>query len=174
MSTTILSVEKLQEISAISNALANQTDLLMPFVEFAEVAHLKEDILGEALYDDIIADIEAGTLSGNNQTLCEKYLYNLSAWYSYFEASPFIAYRAEAKGVTKKFSDNSQALEKNEIADWRQAILDKAMFWRNATIKFLTNNKTNYPLWRTQFYGKTETDCTGDAGYDSANGIWVG
>lgn len=172
MSTTILSIEKLQEISAISNALANNTEMLMPFVEFAEIAHLKEDILGESLYSQIISNIENGVWSGSNQTLVETYLYNLSAWYSYFEASPFIAYRAEAKGVTKKFSDNSQALEKNEIADWRQAILDKASFWRMATIKYLTNNSTLFPLWRTQYFGKTE-GCESGAGYDSGNGIWV-
>lgn len=174
--TTILTVEKLQELSPITNALANQTGLIIPFIEFAETAHLKEDILGEAMYDSIITDIQNGTLSGVNETLCTNYLYNMSGWYSYWEALPFIAYRSEAKGLTKKFSDNSQPLDKEEVAELRQAVWDKALFWKMATLKFLANNKTSYPLWRTQYYGKsTGSDCSdsciGD--YDNSSGIWV-
>lgn len=171
--TTILTIEKLQEIAPITNALAGNVDMLMPFVEFAETAHLKENLLGEAMYDDIIDDIENGTLSGNNETLVTNYLYNLSGWFSFFEASPFIAWRAEAKGLTKKFSDNSQALDREEIAEYKQAILDKATFWYNATAKYLENNKTNFPLWRTSFFGKTETDCTDDNLYNSQSGIYL-
>jgi hypothetical protein len=148
--------------------------MLIPFIEFAETAHLREDILGEALYDAIIAEIEAGTLSGSNETLCTNYLYNLSGWYSLFEASPFILFRSSAKGVTKMYSENSQALDKDEFAIYRQSILDKAMFFRNATLKYLENNETSYPLWRTQYYGKTtDEDCGEFGGYDSGNGIYI-
>ena len=173
--TTILTAEKLEEITPITNALSNQVNLLIPFIEFAETAHLKEDLLGEAMYDDIIDSIEAGTLSGNSETLCTTYLYNLSGWYSFAEACPFIIWRSEAKGLTKKFSENSQPLDKDEIAIYRQSILDKALFWRNATIKFLTNNKEDFTLWRTQYYGSDTTDGCGDGfgGYDSANGIYL-
>lgn len=169
--TTILTIEKLQELTPITNALANQVDMLMPFCEFAETAHLREDILGEALYDSIIASIEAGSLSGVNETLCTNYLYNLSGWYSYFESLPFIAYRSEAKGLTKKFSENSQPLDKEEFALLRQSILDKCIFWRMATIKFLTNKSTDYPLWRIGLYGDGKTDCNDS--YDSSSGIYL-
>ncbi len=178
--TTILTIEKLKEIAPITSALGNQVDLLIPFIDFAETAHIKEDLLGEALYSQLISNIEAGVWSGSNQTLCETYLYNLSAWYSFYEASPFIAYRAEAKGLTKKFSDNSQPLDRDEIKDFKQSIYDKALFWRNATIKYLTNNKTLYPLWRMQYYGKATgtnlDDCgdvTGYGGTDYSGGIFV-
>ncbi len=173
--TTILTIEKLQEISAISNALANNVELITPFIEFSEIAHLKEDLLGEAMYDQIVGEIEAGTLSGNNETLCTTYLYNLSGWYSYFEALPFIAYRSEAKGLTKKFSDNSQPLDRDEFSEFRQSILDKAIFWRNATIKYLKNNSTLFLLWRSQYYGASSGDECSDnyGGYDNQSGIYL-
>lgn len=173
--TTILTVEKLQEIAPITNALANQVEMLTSFIEVSETMHLKE-VLGEPMYDLIISEIESGTLSGNNQTLVETYLYNLSGWMCFWEAIPFIAYRTEAKGLTKKFSDNSQPLDREEVAELRQAIWDKAIFWKNATIKYLTNHKADYPLWRTQYYGKsTGSDCTDtcNGSYDSSTGIWV-
>lgn len=160
--TTILTLDKLKEITAISDALGNQVDLLLPFVEIAETIHL-QDVLGIALYEEIIDDVENGTLSGFNETLVENYLYNLSAWYSYFEASPFLIYRAEAKGITKKYSENSQALDRGEFALFRQSILDKAMYFRNTTINFLNKNLDNYPLYR----------CDERGGQDFASGIYV-
>lgn len=179
--TTILTVEKLQEIAPITNALANQVEMLTSFIEFSEIAHIKEDLLGEAMYAEIIGEIEAGTLSGNNETLVTTYLYNLSGWYSFWEAIPFIAYRSEAKGLVKKFSDNSQPLDREEVAELRQAIWDKAIFWRNATIKFLSNHASSYPLWRGKYYGKTVgtgsyddcNDCDGFGGIENSSGIYI-
>lgn len=166
----ILTVEKLQEITPITDALANQVDMLLSFIEVSETMHLKQDILGESLYDEIITSIENGVLSGHNLTLVDNYLYNLSAWYSFWEFAPFIAFRTSAKGINKMYSDNTQALDKDEMAVYRQSILDKALFWRNATIKYMENNKSNFPLWRKEYYGK-ETDEFG--GYDNSNGIYV-
>ena len=168
---SILTVEKLQTIAPITNALANQVDMLTSFIEVTEVMHLKQDILGEALYNDIITNIENGTLSGNNLTLVDSYLYNLIGWYCFFEASPFLAFRTTAKGVNKMFSENSQALDKDEMKMYRQAILDKAMYWRNATIAYLTNKKNDYPLWRAQYNG--DDNQTSFGGYDSSSGIYL-
>lgn len=179
--TTILTVEKLQEIAPITNALANQVEMLTSFIEVSEIMHLKEDILGEALYDEIISNIENGVWSGSNQTLTETYLYSLSSWYCFWESLPFIMWRSEAKGLTKKFSDNSQPLDKDEFAEYRQAVLDKAIFYRNATIKYLQNNSTIFPLWRTKYFSKTVgtgtlddcNDCDGFGGVDSSTGIYI-
>ena len=181
MSTCILTIEKLHDIAPITNALANQVEMLTSFIEVSEIMHLKEDILGEALYDEIISNIENGVWSGSNQTLVETYLYNLSGWYTFWEAIPFIAYRSEAKGLTKKFSDNSQPLDREEVAEYRQAVWDKAIFWRNATIKFLSNHASSYPLWRGKYYGKTVgtgsyddcNDCDGFGGIENSSGIYI-
>lgn len=169
--TTILTIEKLQEIAPITQALANQTEMLASFIEVSEVMHLKQDILGESLYDAIISEIENGTLSGANLTLVTNYLYNLSAWYSFWESAPFLTYRTTAKGVNKMYSENSQALDKDEMAMYRQSILDKAIYWRNATLKYLENKKTLYPLWRKEYYG--DENCDEFGGYDNSNGIYV-
>ena len=76
-------------------------------------------------------------------------------------------FRAEAKGITKKFSDNSQALDKDELAIYRQGILEKAVYWRNATITFLNKSKSLFPLWRDS--------CTNpiDETHDYSGGIYI-
>jgi len=165
--TTILTPDILETIAPISQALGSQTDMLNPFIEVSEMQHLKDGILGTALYDDIIADIEAGTLSGNSETLVISYLYNVSAWYTFYDSSIFIWGRAEAKGITIKASDNSNAMSTDELAIYRQSILEKAMYWRNATIAYLEKNEATYPLWRCS------EDNPIDKSDDFSSGIWV-
>ena len=165
--TTILTPDILETIAPISQALGSQTDMLTPFIEVSEMQHLKDGILGTALYDSIISDIENSTLSGNSETLVISYLYNVSAWYTFYDSSIFIWGRAEAKGLTIKASDNSNAMSTDELAIYRQSVLEKAMYWRNATIAFLTKEEENFPLWR----------CTDDNPIDKSDdfssGIWV-
>ena len=165
--TTILTPDILETIAPISQALGSQTDMLNPFIEVSEMQHLKDGILGTALYDDIIADIEAGTLSGNSETLVISYLYNVSAWYTFYDSSIFIWARAEAKSVTLKSSDNSTPLTEAQLAIYRQSILEKAMYWRNATIAFLTKEEENFPFWRC-----TDSNPI-DKSDDFSSGIWV-
>ena len=165
--TTILTTEKLQEITAIAKSLGDNTELLSSYIEVSEEMHLRNGCLGVALYDDIISQIENNTLSGITQTLVEKYLYQLSAWYSYLEASPFIIYKANAKGFTKQFSENSQSLDREEFATVRQSISEKATFWRGVTVAYLDKNKASFPLWRD-----TEANPI-DSTFDSSNGIYL-
>lgn len=143
--TTFLTVDYLKEITPIS--LAVDVNTLMPFVSVGETLHVY-DILGTALKDSLLTMIENHTLSGNSEILVEDYIIPCAAWFSFFEASVFIIYRSENKGITKKFSDNSQALDKDEFAIYRQAILDKAQFYRTRLVDYLENNQTLFPLWR--------------------------
>lgn len=166
MTTTILTIDKLHDITPITKSLADNVDMLITFIEVSEEMHVRE-ILGDALYSDIITNIENGTLSGNNQTLVEKYLYNLSSWYTFLEAAPFILYKPNAKGITKQFSDNSQSIDKDEFAIFRQSISEKATYWRTTTVAFLNKNKLLYPLWRD-----TNTNPINNS-FDTSNGIYL-
>lgn len=145
--TTFLTLEYLQEITPISQALGSQTDLLLPFCEIGESLHVY-DILSISLKDSLITMIENQTLSGDSLTLVEQYIVPCSAWFAFYEASIFIIYRAEAKGLTKKFSENSQALDRQEFANYRQSILDKANFYSNRLTAYLEANQDKYPLYR--------------------------
>jgi len=146
--TNFLTLEYLKEVAPITQALANQTDLLLPFIEVGESMHVF-DLLGVALKDDLISKIESQNITGNTQTLIENYIIPCSAWWCYFEASIFIIYRSESKGITKKFSDNSQALDRQEFANYRQSILDKATFYSNRLVKYLNDNQDKFDLYRS-------------------------
>ena len=145
MTNTFATVEDVKTETGISNATS--PELIAPFINTAEVFWLK-DTLGAALWTELKNAISGDTLSGDNYTLVYQFLIPASVWFSYYEASVFIMYRGEAKGFTKKFSDNSQALDKKEFELLRQSILDKAQTWRNRMIDYLEDNLTLYPNWR--------------------------
>lgn len=146
---TFLTVDYLKDITPITSALANQTDLLLPFVSIGESMHLYNS-LGLALKDDLLAKVENNTLNTDEQELVEGYIVPASAWFAMFEASIFIIFKAEAKGITKKNSDNSTALDRQELAIYRQSILDKANFYKSRLITYLETNKDKFPLYRAE------------------------
>lgn len=162
--TTFLTVDYLKEITPISSALGDQTSLLLPFISVAESMHIN-DVLGIALKDDLLSKIENNSLTGDSLTLVENFIIPTSAWYTFFEASTFIIYRAESRGITKKYSDNSQALDRQEFANFRQSILDKAVFYKSALVAYLEANKSKYPLYRS--------DC-GVIKTGNSSGIYLG
>lgn len=143
---TFLTVEILKQMTAVSNSV--NPELLEPFINSAEIFWL-QDTLGTSLWTELKDAISGDTLSGNNYTLVENYIQPASAWFSYYEAAPFLMYRAEAKGFTKKYSDNSQALDKKEFELLRQSILDKAQTWRNRMIDYLVDNEDLFSTWKS-------------------------
>lgn len=147
--TTFLTLEYLGEITPISNALSNQVDLLLPFTEIGEALHIY-DLLGVALKDDLLGKIEAGTLAGNDLVLVEQYIVPCAAWFSYYEASIFIIYQSTAKGIMKRQNESSVALDRQEFANLRQSILDKATFYSNKMVAYLQDNQTLFPLYRAK------------------------
>jgi hypothetical protein len=105
--------------------------------------------LGQALTDQIKNQITGNTLTGNNYTLVNLFILPLSAWATFFEASPFIAYKSTSKGITKQTSNTSENLSKEELEFFRQSIKDKVTFYRNRLIDQLNKNQSLYPMYRS-------------------------
>lgn len=144
---TYLTQDQLKSITAIVKSV--DPSYLEPFIFTAEQMHLIP-IIGDALDAQLQSEIEAGTISGANETLWNNYLIYLSAWYTFYEASPFINYKAFNKGILKQFSDSSQNVDLDELKYYRQSILDKANFYKLKLIDYLEDHKASYPLWRSE------------------------
>lgn len=126
--TTILTTNKLKEITAISNAV--DVNNLLPFISIAELFHVKP-ILGDELFEEIVLGIEDNNLSADLTKLVNTYVIPTSAFYTWYEAAPHLWLKTEAKGVVKKFSDNSSSIEGNDFKIYRQSIYDKAIHYSN-------------------------------------------
>jgi hypothetical protein len=156
--TTILTTDKLKEMTAISAAV--DVNLLQPFIEIAEEFYVKP-VLGEDFYNDIVDSIEDGTLSGDILTLVNNYVYGTIAYYSWYEGLPMLYIRVEAKGLVKKFSDNSNAIDSNDFKLLRQSILDKCVMLKTRLEKYLYNNKELFPLYEKTCEPQGRSNSTG-------------
>ena len=165
LQTTYLTVDELKDYTPIS-ANVDITSL-ENWIPVSESMHIVS-ILGTALDTALKAELEAnGTLTGNNYTLLT-YIWNASAWYCFYEASTFLRTKAVNKGITQQFSDNSNVAPMEDFKDYKQSILDKAMFYRNALIDYLTLNASTFPLWRSD-----DDECGESYNKDFSGGIWV-
>lgn len=162
LTTTYLTIDNLKDYTAISNNLdCSQAEGWIPTVEQMHII----PILGTALDTSLKTQLEAlGTLTGNNATLLT-YILNASAWYTFFEMVGFVRTKTMNKGLVQQFSDNSQVTNTEDYKIYKQEILDKAMFFRNALIDYLNNNSTLFPLYRS------DCDCTNDVCCDDEGNI---
>ena len=145
--STFLTTDELKSFTAISANV--DVSLLANFIPIAEQMYV-EKVLGLALTTDIKTTIDSGSLPANYQSLLDEYVLPTCAWYSFYEASPFLLMRAEAKGIVKKSGDNSTSVDQKEFSIYRQSILDKASFYKNRLIDYLEDNKSLFPLYRSE------------------------
>jgi len=174
LQTTYLTTDDLKSYTPISTNV--DTSQLENWIPVTEGMHIVP-ILGTALDTALKTELEAtGTLTGNNETLLV-YIKNASAWYCFYESVGFIRTKAMNKGLTQQFSDNSQVVSTDDYKIYKQEILDKAMFFRNALITYLETNKALFPLYRScdgSWYSGDDSCCnSGCNSKEFSGGIWL-
>jgi hypothetical protein len=156
---TILTPDKMKDITALSSAV--DVNLLQPFIEIAEEFHLKE-VLTEDFYDEIVESIESNTLSGDTKVLVDKYVIPCIGYYAWYESSPHLYVKSEAKGLVNKFSDNSTAIDSVAFKAYKQSIYDKALMYRNRLQKYLNDYQGLFPTYqRNCGINNTKSNSTG-------------
>ena len=156
--TNFLTIETLKGFTSISSSV--DESLLEPFIGIGEEMNI-HPILGVALTSELINQIDENNLSTNNEILVNDFILQASAWCTFLEASTFLTYKTEAKGIVKKSSDNSQPIDRQEFNAFRQSIQDKAVFYKNRLIRHLEENRELYPLYRPNGSIKSLSNSTG-------------
>lgn len=118
----------------------------VPYIAIAQELHI-EQVLGEALMDELRTQIAADALTAFNSSLIVKIAPALS-FYAVYQALPFHWAAIVNKGVTIRESENSKSVDRSDIAQLRRWIKDDADTLRNQLIDFLSRNSSDYPLWR--------------------------
>ena len=146
-----LSVDYLRDNTVINGNV--DSEILEPYILLAQNVHI-EAVVGTKLYNSIIANIEADTLAGVDKTLVDDYIQPALVQWSLYEALPFINYKLTNKSIATKSSDNSEAVELDELHYLRTAVRDVAEYMSERATKYLKANETLYPL----YYDNVECD----------------
>lgn len=163
-----LSVDYLRDNTVINGNVDGE--LLEPFILLAQNVHI-EPVVGTGLYNSLIASIEANTLAGDDKVLMDDYLQPALLQWALYEALPFINYKLTNKAISTKNSDNSDAVELDELHYLRSTVSDVAQYMSERATLYLKSNLDLYPLYSN--YGST-CDAIKPNHSNYFNGIYLG
>jgi len=137
-----ISVDYLKDNTPINKNV--DSEILEPCILKAQNIHI-EAVLGTKLYNEIISTI--GSLSTVNKTLIDDYIQPALVEWSFYRALPYINYRFTNKAISTSNSDNSDAVDLNELHYVREDVKNAAEYLSERVTKFLKDNTDIYPLY---------------------------
>lgn len=118
---------------------------LGPFVMIAMKTYIQR-ILGYNFFEDLLVKFNNGTTNFDEDLLIN-YIKDAGAYYTLYEAVPFISFRISNKGVVTQSGEFSQGNGVETVEYIRQKVLAIAKRYEDELRKFLDINKNKYPLY---------------------------
>tara|TARA_R110000824_G_scaffold81644_1_gene205158 strand:+ start:2202 stop:2702 length:501 start_codon:yes stop_codon:yes gene_type:complete len=141
-----ISEDKLKSSSSINGAV--DTNLLLPYMKIAQDKNI-HIMLGTDLYDKLMADIAAGSLSGNYATLVNDYIQDTLVHYTVAEALPFLGYKLANGNVFRMDAENGTAATNQELNYLVERAKETAQFYGQRLVDYLCNNTDLFPEYST-------------------------
>ncbi len=140
-----ISIEYLKKETVISGNV--DVEELKPHVIVAQEMYI-QDLLGSNLYNTLVAEIIADTVTAENIILLNKIAPALS-YYTFYIAMPFLMIKVKNKGLLKSSDPNtgSNSIELREMTFLQEKVLNYAEFHGERLVRFLCNNSADYPTY---------------------------
>lgn len=114
--------------------------LLFPEIKLAQDRYI-HPILGTALYDKIVGDINStGTTTGSYKTLLDNYIIDTLCWYVMAELPEGISFQIWNKGVVRKTGDNVEPATMSDLIDLSNKYRARAEWYAERLTKYLKQN----------------------------------
>lgn len=134
--------QKVKTNSAIQDNVDDS--LITPYIQKSQFTHIHQ-LLGTDLYEKILLDIEANSLSAPYKLLLDKYITPCLVEWTVYEVMPFISLKLTNKSITKGNSEYSEAGDLADLKYLRQTVRDLAAFYNQRVIDYLKANTALYP-----------------------------
>ena len=141
-----ISEQKLKDTTSVNQSV--DVEYLLGSIRTAQKKYI-ETKLGTDLFEALQTKITAGSLSGAYETLVEDYIGDSLAWWSLYEAMPFLRYKINNNNIVSMTSDNSDTLSREEAQDLREECRNTAEFYTERLIDYIKNNTASFPEYST-------------------------
>jgi len=119
--------------------------LIYPDIKAAQDMYI-HPILGSALYDKLLSDINGAGLTGVYKTLVDNYVVDTLIYYTLAELPTTIAYQFWNKGVVRKLGDDTELPSFDELISLQNKYKQRAEFYGNRLRLYLKQNAaTSFP-----------------------------
>lgn len=123
--------------------------LLFPEIKAAQDMYI-HPILGTALYDKIVGDIDAtGTTTGVYKTLLDEYIVDALLYYVLAGLPDAISFQFWNKGVVRKSGDNTELPSMSDLADISNKYRVRAEWYGERLNKYLKQNSTLFSEYQS-------------------------
>lgn len=112
-------------------------------------------VLGKALYNQLLDQVENETLSNENIALLT-YIKPWLAWQVFASYINRANIHSTASGLVVNVDENYAQPDKDQLANLRSEAYNSAKTREDLTIEFLKENKSDYPLWVDNTCRKSE------------------
>ena len=142
-STFILSEAKFREFTDVNDSL--DTALIKNAIREAQDIHLQR-IIGTKLYNKILSDIDASSLTGDYQTLVNDYIQDFLLYAAYYETLEAIYIRPRNNGLlTPTGGENSIEVDRSLFNVKRQSVENKMEFYAEKLSQYISENENTFP-----------------------------
>jgi hypothetical protein len=164
-----ISEKYIKDNSIIDNNVDDK--LLAPLIILAQDKYILP-LTGTSLWNDLIAQIKAGTVSADYQDLLDNYLQRATLWWTMAEAVLPLSYKFTNKNVMQKISDNSHAATMSDLLKLKDQFVQNAEYYSERATRHLRANTGKYPLYLQVTVNCLETVTPQHTGYNT--GIYLG
>tara|TARA_R110000822_G_scaffold97176_2_gene220825 strand:+ start:1892 stop:2473 length:582 start_codon:yes stop_codon:yes gene_type:complete len=146
--TLLISEAKLKAFTDINNNL--DPSLIKSTIREAQIIHITR-LLGTKLYDKIIDDVDAGTLTGNYKSLVDDYVQDSLLYWAYYESLEAIYLRPRNNGLLQpQGGDNALSVDMLIYDKKRRSVKNKAEYFSERLVDYLCFNSSLFPEYGTE------------------------
>lgn len=145
--------------------------ILIPTIKEAQNIYILP-LLGTNLYNDLVTNVSANTLSSAYITLLNDYIAPCLVKYSVYECILPLSYKFQNKNIGKKSSDFSQQADINDLRYLLDFTKSRAEWYAERVSRFLLAYQTTYPKYLTQENANVATIYPNSNNYQ--NGMFLG
>ena len=144
MTTTFLISEaKIRSFTSLNDSV--DSELIKNCIRTAQDVGL-QNIIGTVLYDKLLSDVDAGTLTGNYKTLVDSYIQDYLLYMTYYECLEEIYLRPRNNGLLRpNGGENSDPVERDLYDMKRQSIRNKFEFYAQRLTEYILEEDSLFP-----------------------------
>jgi hypothetical protein len=122
-------------------------------------------LLGYDFYDEILTQILNDKLTVENKLLLDEYLTMILSLATYKRLLWSASYQLENNGLRSKTSDNSDAVNRNEIAFVANQVQSDIDHFTGEFKRYICDNQSDYPTYNSDSEGRTAGNRNNSLGF---------
>jgi len=147
----IISEELFRALSPVSGDL--DWEYIWPIILAASDKWI-QPALGQKLYEKLMTDIKAASLSGNYQDLVEDYVARTTVWFTCYMGFPFWGIKVVNSGIMQRIVDDGTTIGFNDIDKLAEQCRGQAEFYKQRLIEYLCANNKLFPEYSSNKSGE--------------------